>query len=230
MVVVLAIAIKAMNDSIVSSARNDIPPAPQVNKLTALWDAIMLHAETVRLGQADTPYSLVEFADFQCAPCGRMEPYLYRFVTDNPTQVNLYFVHRPVPTMHRWAIGAAEAAEIAASKGKFWPMYRVLYANQNHLDPRSLPSYAVEAGVDRTYFINALTSHAYQPKVFEAMRFSDGIGVESTPTIIVRDNRASHYQVLSGDDTIERFFKSPPWNLSTHMTTKNGKVTAAAVP
>ena len=88
-----------------------------------------------------------------------------------PDQVNLIFVHRPFPNIHPQAIAAAEASEIAAAQGKFWPMYDALYAHQKTLEPSTFVQCAAQIGLDPQQFRAALNAHEGQAKVDAASKF-----------------------------------------------------------
>lgn len=225
MVCALLLALKLIDRSVVNSVATAPPlPRPAVNRVAALWSKVIVHAVGAPLGLAHPRYTLVEFADFQCPQCGLVEPEIYRFVTANRSEVNMYFVERPIPQLHKYALGAAEASEIAASQGKFWPMYRVLYANRDDLEPGFLPTYAGLAGVSHDYFARVWSAHVFQPTVAESMDFCDGIGIRATPTLILKDNayqnihsstnhkgNKGEYIVCVGKPEIEKLLKSPPW-------------------
>lgn len=175
------------------------PPVP-VPITPQQWPQILAHAAAPPRGDANARYTVAEFGDFQCPQCGRIPPLLDPVLQKYPKQVSLIFVHRPFPNMHRWALSTAEAAQIAAAQGKFWPMYDVLYSHQKDLEklvpsashkdlpPGVLSQYAVEAGLDKAQFEAALASHSMRAVVDAASKFSDSIHVDVTPTLLVHDN------------------------------------------
>ena len=141
-----------------NTANPNLPPPgapryfPDPAKMAAAWPAIVQHAAAPPRGPAHAPYTLAEFGDFQCPQCGKAYPVVEKLLVQNPTQVNLLFVHRPFPkdsqgnVMHQWAIPSAVAADAAAQQGKFWPMYDYLYTHQDDLEPGFYPQYAENAG------------------------------------------------------------------------------------
>src|SRR6185369_6425126 len=67
----------------------------------------------------------------------------------------------PLANMHPHAKQAAEAAEAAASQGKFWEMHDMIFENQHALEAEDLVGYATALGLDARRFIAELKSHAH---------------------------------------------------------------------
>jgi hypothetical protein len=75
-------------------------------------------AQGIRMGSADAPVQLMEFADFECPYCASLHKDLKALQVRYPTQVALTFVHFPLPG-HRFALLAARVAECAGDQGRF---------------------------------------------------------------------------------------------------------------
>ena len=185
------------------------PPKMDAQKLAAQWPQIVAHAAAPALGPATARYTLAEFGDFQCPQCGKARPLLEHLLEQYPTQINMIFVHRPFPQMHPWAIPAGQASEIAATQGKFWPMYDTLYAHQGtpghqeSLKPNFYGGYAAQAGLDVTRFQQALNAGQGQDKVREAAALADSLNIQVTPTVLVHDNQSGAISIYVGTKTAE---------------------------
>ncbi len=198
-------------------------PTLDTKKMAAQWPEIVRHAAAPPRGNPQARYTLVEFGDFQCPQCGAVRASLERFLTQNVAQANLLFVHRPFPfyndgtVMHKWALPSAQAAQAAASDGKFWPMYDVLYSHQDDLEPGFYPQYAQEAGVSAAQFKAAFAAPDAKSKVDDAMKFTTDLGIQSTPTVLVHDNRTGQVWAYVGKDGtpghpgVLALIASPPW-------------------
>lgn len=175
-------------------------PAPVLNTemLEAKWPQIMSHAAAPPRGTADAAYTIAEFGDFQCPQCGKAYPLLEALLTKYPAQVNLVFLHRPFPTLHQWAIPAGQASEIAAAHGKFWPIYDVLYTHQDNLETGYYGDYAAQAGLNEAQFKAAFQAGQGASQIKTDTAFADSLGVQETPTILLRDNRAKKVTVYVG--------------------------------
>lgn len=73
---------------------------------------------------------IVEFSDFQCPFCSRVEPTIEQVIQNYP-QVKLYYRNFPLSNIHPFAEKAAQAAECANEQGKFWEYHDMLFAKQN---------------------------------------------------------------------------------------------------
>jgi protein-disulfide isomerase len=137
------------------------------------------------LGPEQARVVVVEYGDFECPSCkvAAITPILLmeRF----PDQVRFIFRHFPVPSAHPHALLAAEAAEVVAAQGKFWPMYDVLFAHQAHLESQDLVGYAADLGVDTTRYEAEMNDHLYLQKVREQMAGGERSHIRATPTFFV---------------------------------------------
>ncbi len=187
------------------------PPKLDLVKLEAQWPQIMAQAAAPPRGSADARYTLAEFGDFQCPQCGKARPLLEKMLAQYPAQANLIFLHRPFPSLHQWALPSGRAAEIAAARGRFWPMYDVLYAHQDHLEPGSYSDYAAQAGLDKTQFKKAFDAGQGMDRLNAASKLADDLGIQLTPTLLVRDNAAKTVAVYAGMDTQENIKHNIPY-------------------
>ncbi len=178
-------------------------PAPKLDtdKLAAQWPQIVAHAAAPPRGDANARYTIAEFGDFQCPQCGKARPLLETLLKQYPTQVNLIFLHRPFPNLHQWAIPAGQASEIAAAQGKFWPIYDVLYAHQDNLETGFYGDYAAQAGLNKAQFQKAFDAGQGLDQVQASSKLADDLGIQLTPTLLIRDNVAKTLTIYAGMDT-----------------------------
>ncbi len=85
-------------------------------------------------GAAESPYTLVEFGDYQCGPCIGLENPLHKVLNAYKGKLKFQFHHFPIRS-HRLAMGAALAAEKARAGGNFWVMHDALYRQRGELQP-----------------------------------------------------------------------------------------------
>lgn len=188
-------------------------PAPVLNTaaLEAKWPQIVAQAAASPRGNAAARYTMAEFGDFQCPQCGKVYPVLESILKKYPAQVNLIFLHRPFPQIHQWALPAGQASEIAAAQGKFWPMYDTLYTNQDNLEPGYYSTYAQQIGLDKAKFQAAFAAGQGQPQMKADAAFADSLGVQETPTILLRDNQAKTVTVYVGTTGTKNANGSPQY-------------------
>src|SRR4051794_36593733 len=81
-------------------------------------------------GPPDAAVTLVEYGDFECPYCGAAYPIVKEVQRRMADKMRFVFRNFPISTSHPHAELAAEAAEAAASQGRFWEMHDLLYENQ----------------------------------------------------------------------------------------------------
>lgn len=91
------------------------------------------------LGPADAPVTLVEFSDFQCPYCARVQPLVKDLRERYPEQLRVVFLHFPLSS-HEWARPAAIAAQCAAQQDDdaFWALHDFYFNNQDALTPSNV--------------------------------------------------------------------------------------------
>ncbi|MEO5798265.1 MAG: thioredoxin domain-containing protein [Gemmatimonadales bacterium] len=148
------------------------------------WEA--LKSEGHRLGPADAPVTIVEFADFECPACrGFALRSLKMIRAKYPEGVALVFRHWPLE-YHRFAYTAARAAECAGVQGRFFEYHDLLYAKQDSLGLKSFQSFAKDAGVpDDGRFISCVSRRDSVPAIKEDVRVVLALRGTGTPTILV---------------------------------------------
>jgi protein-disulfide isomerase len=129
-------------------------------------------------------YTLVEYADFECAHCKAASPVLNQLISKYPGQIRVVFKHFPL-TFHPVARQAAIAAEAAGEQGKFWEMHDAIFKAQMILDDELLLGHAKALGLDEAKFKAALKNPATIEKVDKSRKEGEALGIQSTPTFLV---------------------------------------------
>jgi protein-disulfide isomerase len=132
-------------------------------------------------GPASAPLTLIEYGDFECPSCLQAHAALKVMLPHFGENLCFVFRHFPLREVHPHAELAAEAAEAAGAQGKFWPMYELLFSNQQHLKEKHLLDYAGRLGLDMPRYQNEMKDHVYLQRVQEHMQSGRVLGVRSTP-------------------------------------------------
>jgi protein-disulfide isomerase len=156
-------------------------PDPEVKVNIKLGDAPVK-------GSASAKVTVIEFSDFQCPFCSRVNPTLKQIEDEYKGKVKIAFRNLPLP-FHDKAHLAAEAALAAHEQGKFWPMHDKLFANQQALDRPDLEKYAQELGLNMAKFTAALDSGKFKGKVDEDAKQGASFGATGTPTFFINGTR-----------------------------------------
>jgi protein-disulfide isomerase len=135
-------------------------------------------------GNPAAPVTIVEFSDFQCPFCARVNPTLDRIRQTYGDRVKIVFKDYPLPN-HPQAPKAAEAAHCAGDQNKFWEMHDAMFANQRALEVPALKQTARAIGLNAAAFDQCLDSGKYQPTVRSGAELGEKMGVNSTPTLYI---------------------------------------------
>ncbi len=148
-------------------------------------------------GPPDAPVTLVEYGDYECPYCGRAYPIVKELQKRMGARLRFVFRNFPLNTLHEHAGVAAQAAEAAASQGKFWEMHDTLYEHQDELGNTDLQQYALKIGLEIYQFNADLAGEKYARKVRDDFRGGVRSGVNGTPTFFINDVR------YNGEHTVE---------------------------
>jgi protein-disulfide isomerase len=141
------------------------------------------------IGPPDAPYQLVEYGDYECPYCGAAYPIVKSVQRRMGDSLLFAFRHFPLTQMHPHAEHAAEIAEAAGERGRFWAMHDVLFTHQHALDDDSLVVYAARLGIDPGWARWVLQTHGFADRVREDFLSGVRSGVNGTPTFFVNGVR-----------------------------------------
>ncbi len=140
-------------------------------------------------GPSDATVTLVQYGDYECPYCGAAYPIIKEVQDRMGERLRFVFRNFPITTSHPHAEQAAEAAEAAASQGRFWQMHDLLYENQKRLRDQDLRSYAEQLGLDVALFEKELSEHVHATRVHEDFMSGVRSGVNGTPTFYINGVR-----------------------------------------
>lgn len=141
-------------------------------------------------GPDDAAVTLVEYAEFECPPCGRAH-FQLKSLRERLDELEARFVFRHFARdeVHPFAVRAAVTAEAAGLQGRFWEMHDHLFAHQHQLEYEDLKRHASEVGLDLDRFLKDVRD----PRLLEIVKAQgDGAvasGATSTPTFFLNGRR-----------------------------------------
>jgi protein-disulfide isomerase len=142
-------------------------------------------AEDPMRGNPNAPITIVEFSDYQCPFCARVNPTLDRVRQTYGDRVKIVFKDYPLPN-HPLAPKASEAARCAGElNNKYWEMHDAMFANQRALDVPALKQTARAIGLDGATFDQCLDSGKWAAAVRAGNQLGEKMGVNSTPTLYI---------------------------------------------
>jgi protein-disulfide isomerase len=135
-------------------------------------------------GAKDALVTIVQFSDFQCPYCSRVEPTIDQVMKEYAGKVRVAWRNMPLP-FHDKAKPAAIAAMAANQQGKFWQMHDILFKNQQALGPDDLQKYAKEIGLDMGKFKAALEDKKLVTSIEADAAMGGKIGARGTPAFFI---------------------------------------------
>jgi protein-disulfide isomerase len=149
-------------------------------------------------GDEAAKLTIVEFSDFECPYCNKVNPTLIELLDQYDGRVRLVWKHLPLDN-HRRAPAAHRASEAAHRQGKFWEMHDLIFANQRAMSPERYREYAAELDLDMDQFDRDLEDPALQRKIEADLAEAKTVGVRGTPSFFING------RYVSGAIPIETF-------------------------
>jgi protein-disulfide isomerase len=135
-------------------------------------------------GSKSAKVTIVEWADFQCPFCVRVNPTLEQIAKEYGDKVRFAFKHLPL-SMHAKARAAHTASEAAHRQGKFWEMHDRIFAKPRDLSPETYLRYANEMGLDIDQYNSDLASSSVRKVVDSDLDVARKLGVSGTPSFFI---------------------------------------------
>ncbi len=164
------------------------------------------------LGDPNAPYTIVEFADFQCPACAAVTPMMPDLVERNPN-IKVLYKNYPLSGIcnpqvsgdrHQFACGAAKAGECARQQGKFWDLAHVMFLNQADLDRDGLDFMAGQVGMDKAAYAACMDDPATDKAILEDIQAAMSVGVHGTPTLFMQGTHDNQWvEMTAGPEGAE---------------------------
>jgi protein-disulfide isomerase len=157
------------------------------------WGQFVATPKARQKGEPTAPILMVEYSDFQCPMCARVQPALEELLEKYKGKVRLAYKHYPLQ-MHKNAFAASQAAECAADQDKFWAFKDRLYALQPQWAPLADPttaylSIAGELKLDSARFESCYRGSSKDPLIEKDRAEGKARQVNATPTLFIGDER-----------------------------------------
>jgi protein-disulfide isomerase len=151
-------------------------------------------------GPAAAPVTLVEFSDYHCPFCKRVEDTIAQVLSHYGDKVKLVFKDFPIDELHPQARKAHEAARCAGEQGKFWEYHKRLFEGPAQIG-EDLKTTARSAGLDMAPFEKCVASGKSQSAVQKEIDEGHKLGVTGTPGFFING------RFLSGAQPLEAFVR-----------------------
>jgi len=147
-------------------------------------------------GNLNAPVQIIEFSDFQCPFCRRVQPTLQALLAKYPGQISISFRDFPIIELHPLAHVSAQAAKCAQDKGKFWEYHDLLFAESGRPTREMLGKFAAQLGLEEKAFAACLDGGTHKGAVDRDLEEGLRVGVGSTPAFFINGVFVSGAQPL----------------------------------
>jgi protein-disulfide isomerase len=147
-------------------------------------------------GPADALITIVEFSDFECPFCSKVEPTIEQLKKDYEGKIRVVWKHRPLPFHKRATPASILSIEALNQKGikSFWEAHHLLFKNQKALSDDDLAKYAGELGLDVEKVKAAIAENKYASIIQADSDLADDLEASGTPHFFVNGRRVKGAQ------------------------------------
>ena len=135
-------------------------------------------------GDINAPIEIVEFSEFQCPYCAKLQPVMQEVLDLYPGVVKLVFKHYPLK-QHDMALKAAAVSIMADRKGKFWEVHDRLFEVYNKLTEEKILEIATDAGIEKINVQRSWNNKRIYQQIFTDIKDGKKAGVKGVPKVYI---------------------------------------------
>lgn len=173
-----------------------LPSFENKNGVATVNEPSITFVDPIR-GVKSAKVTIVEYADFECAPCKQLVPLIDVAMKTYPDQVRLVWKDMPNTSTHPNAMQASIAAQCAARQGKFWEFHDQLFDRQSFLTSEQYPQIATDLKLDMEKFTKCFEGNDTLPLVKKNIDEGIGLGIVATPALYING------EILIGLQSVE---------------------------
>lgn len=143
------------------------------------------------MGNPKGDVTIVEFFDYQCVHCKKMEPIMSALVANDK---NLRVLYKEFPIFGKSSNDAALAAIAAEKQGKYQEMHKALLSKKSRLNLASIIKTAQGVGLNTTKLKADMKADDVKKKVNENMRLAEALRLMGTPAFVVASTPNGQFQ------------------------------------
>src|SRR6185503_11433010 len=167
---------------------------------TGVWK-VPVASDDPQRGPKDALVTIVEWSEFQCPFCKKVEETLKQIVQTYPNDVRLVWKDNPLPFHPRAKPAAIFARHAFKTKGEkgFWDAHDALFDSQPALEEDNLKTIADKIGMPWDAAKTAIDGNKYMDKIDSSMELAMDLQARGTPHFFINGVR------LSGAQPFESF-------------------------
>jgi protein-disulfide isomerase len=207
---------KKARQAYITALRADYGVVVELNQPSARVEA----GNAPRLGPEKAPVQIIEYADYECPYCQKVNADLIRLREQFGDQISVVYKDFPLP-MHPMAATAAEAARCAGAQGKFWEFHDYLFETKK-LELSGMKAEARALKLDGDRFDQCLDKGEQFADLKKDAQDAQRLGLSGTPSFFIN----GHF--MSGAIRYAKLQETVLQQLAVMNTAK--KQTAEVVP
>lgn len=146
------------------------------------------------IGAENPRLTIVEFSDYVCFQCRKMNFYLRQIIAENPDKIRLVHRHYPMDSKYNFAVknpfheGSAKLALMAiyaATKGKFWETHDIFYNLPRSQEFFKIKDLAEAAGLDARELAGSLRDRKFLYQLRRDLGDGFKLGINGTPSYLI---------------------------------------------
>lgn len=135
-------------------------------------------------GDKKAPVTIIEYSDFQCPYCRRVQPTLAELASEYEKEIRWGFKDMPLSDIHPEAIRAAQAARCANDQGKFWEFRAKLFEQELFTDGMYV-DVAKELKIKDQALLECIDSGKHETAVMADFNEARSFGIDGTPAFLI---------------------------------------------
>lgn len=173
------------------------PPSKSDDEDTTMWNVTVAADDPVR-GPRDALVTIVQFSDYQCPFCKRVEDTLREVHKLYPKELRVVWKDNPLPFHARAKPAAVFARLVYQRQGNdaFWRLHDALFENQASLEDEDFEELAKNQGLAWAPIKAALAADKTPAKLTDSMELADAFRARGTPHFFINGRRLSGAQPL----------------------------------
>ena len=133
-------------------------------------------------GAAGNAVQIVEFFDYRCAFCKRVDPAVRKLLSENP---GLQMVFKEFPVLGPDSVLAAKASAAAYRQGVYLKFHDALMSESGPLTPEAIDRIAARFGLDMPKFKADMNSPDVAAMIDHTHQLAEALQIDATPTFII---------------------------------------------
>ena len=135
-------------------------------------------------GDKNAPVTIIEYSDFQCPFCRRVQPTLAELASEYEKEIRWGFKDLPLSEIHPEALRAAQAGRCADDQGKFWEFRAELF-EQDVFTDGTYTDLAKEVKIKDGPLLECMNSGKHENAVMADFSEARNFGIDGTPAFLI---------------------------------------------